>query len=423
MSTPDQPGPDSDSGSVPNGAPPPSAPSNPYGVPPAPNQYQQVPSYQPHQPYQAQPPGQQPGRYPGYYQQHSRPGTIPLRPLGLSDLLEGIFSTLRRNPSAVLGVSALAAVAQGAIYLVAILVLFSTAGDVLVSVDSNNLTTADGFDIAATMITWGVLTMVAVTVSSTFFTLLSQSVLAIVASRSAVGIKTGLGQALRLMRGAWAKLFGMMALLLAVMLAFMGVLILLVVWAIASWEQPSFAAAVGAFFLLTFGAGIVSVWLTVKFCLAPSSLGIEQVGPFAALRRSWRLTTGSWWRTFGILLLVSLILGIVTSVVSTPLSMMTMLFVDQSAGEAEMLRQLGIVTAIQSGVSVFITMFGQCLVSLLFGLFYLDYRIRREGFDRTLVQLAEDAGANTDDRFSTRLNAQTLDGRTDEVVPGRGGTA
>ena len=39
-----------------------------------------------------------------------RPGIIPLRPLGLGDILDGAIKLIRFNPKAVLGLSAIAAV-------------------------------------------------------------------------------------------------------------------------------------------------------------------------------------------------------------------------------------------------------------------------------------------------------------------------
>lgn len=423
MSTPQPP--DGSDSSHPHGSTP-----NPYGVGPGqPNPYG-APSPQHGQPGQSGPDGgqhpyggyqvppYQGGQHPGYVQA-SRPGTIPLRPLTLSDLLEGIFATLRRNPGAVLGISAIAAVAQAAVYMVVIYALFNALGDTMMTPGAAELTDQEIFDLAATMLTWGGTSAVGMLVLSIFFTLLAQAVLGIVAVRSAVGVKTTLGQTLRLMRGSWGKLVLFMLLLVGVSVLMMAIFGGLIAWAAFSWSEPSFGAAIATIVLGGIAATIITIWLSIKFCLTTTLIGVEQRGPFQALARSWRLTGGAWWRTFGIVLLVTLILGIVTSVITTPISMVSVLFIDENAAPDAMIQQTALITSIQTGISMFVSMFAQCLISILYGLFYVDYRIRREGFDRELVETATSVGAETDDRFSTRLNAQTLDGSSDDLVPGR----
>src|SRR5918996_5880110 len=59
----------------------------------------------------AYPPGQAPppGWY-GYGPPPPRPGIIPLRPLGLGDILDGTVKMIRSNPKATLGLSAIVGV-------------------------------------------------------------------------------------------------------------------------------------------------------------------------------------------------------------------------------------------------------------------------------------------------------------------------
>ena len=57
-------------------------------------------------------PGQQglgqppPGQWPRYGEAAPKPGVIPLRPLGVSEILDGAFASIRRNPKAILGLAA-----------------------------------------------------------------------------------------------------------------------------------------------------------------------------------------------------------------------------------------------------------------------------------------------------------------------------
>src|SRR5258708_3025835 len=111
-------------GFVPAGPPPPGYP------PPG---YYQPPSYQGYPPPGYPPPGYAPPSYPppgypppGYappwYPQGPppalKPGVIPLRPLGLSDIFNGAIAYVRMNPKATLGLTTAAAVVAQLIALV-----------------------------------------------------------------------------------------------------------------------------------------------------------------------------------------------------------------------------------------------------------------------------------------------------------------
>ena len=45
-----------------------------------------------------------------------KPGVIPLRPLGLGEILDGSFATIRRNPKATLGIAAIVMTVSAVIY-------------------------------------------------------------------------------------------------------------------------------------------------------------------------------------------------------------------------------------------------------------------------------------------------------------------
>ncbi len=47
-----------------------------------------------------------PGQWPRYGEAAPKPGVIPLRPLGVSEILDGAFASNRRNPKAILGLAA-----------------------------------------------------------------------------------------------------------------------------------------------------------------------------------------------------------------------------------------------------------------------------------------------------------------------------
>lgn len=111
--------------------------------------------------------------------------------------------------------------------------------------------------------------------------------------------------------------------------------------------------------------GIIAL---VRLSVAPAALVVEGASGSTALRRSWRLTKGAFWRTLGILVLSGIVAGIVSSILSIPGE-----FVVQALGpDAWPISSLAAVLA-----TVLVTPFGTLVIVLL----YFDLRIRKEGFD------------------------------------------
>ena len=62
-------------------------------------------------------------------------------------------------------------------------------------------------------------------------------------------------------------------------------------------------------YLLALPAIFAGVYLAVRLMFAPFIALFEQAGPLTATVRCWKLVSGSWLRTFGLLLIVALLLG------------------------------------------------------------------------------------------------------------------
>jgi hypothetical protein len=118
-------------------------------------------------------------------------------------------------------------------------------------------------------------------------------------------------------------------------------------------------------FILLIIPGII---VLVRLSFAPAALVVEGLGGSKAIGRSWRLSQGFFWRTLGTLVLAGIIAGVVAAIVSIP-------------GELAM-QALGPdawpISAIVSALAtVLTTPFGMLVIVLL----YFDLRIRKEGFD------------------------------------------
>ncbi|WP_415840795.1 glycerophosphoryl diester phosphodiesterase membrane domain-containing protein, partial [Nocardiopsis rhodophaea] len=149
-------------------------------------------------------------------------------------------------------------------------------------------------------------------------------------------------------------------------------------------DQPLVALAV---FLVGLAAvAALAVWVWVRTSLAMPVAVLERLGPGQSLARSWRLTRGSWWRVFGILLLSALVAALVSGILSTPFSLVGMVAAITAPGAA----WVYVVGGTTSFVGTVIA--GALTVPFVVGvttLLYVDLRMRREGLDLRLQAAAQ----------------------------------
>lgn len=389
-----------------------------------PNGQPQPPAYDPY----GQPVNQSPYGYPpqrGYGTPSRRPGTIPLIPLALGDILGGAFSTIRRNAAAVFGTALIVALIEIILSAFAATSFLDAAFELVMLEEAGQ----DPFGGDPTTNPYfgqffGSLGILMLAALVTLFTgIIAQGVLSIVVLRAAAGMRTSLGQAWRLTgRQAWslAGLGGLYLLAGAVtMIVFLGVLFALVAGAAAGDTMTTAVMGI-LLFVLSIGLVVAWVWIYVKVLLAPAAVAVEQHAPFRSIGRSWSLTRGHWWRTFGIVLLVSIIVGVISSVITTPLSMFGGLsdaFLEPGSAQQalESARVWMIVTLV---VTALVNAITRAFLSCVTALLYVDYRIRHESFDLDLAAAADQAGLADDERFSTVRDVQTAAG-TESLVPGR----
>jgi uncharacterized integral membrane protein len=324
---------------------------------------------------------------------------IPLRPLGVGEILDGAVTTIRRNPGPMLGLSAIVAVLTQLLGLGVGYLLLRGAP----ALESLEPTASPGevFEAVAGLLGASAIVVVVTWVATVVLT----GILTVVVSRAVLGEKMSAGQAWRAARGRLPRL-----------------LLLTVVYSLI-WVAPFLAVTVVAFalgavgadggtiaaitVLLALAAVPMTIWLYVRYALSGPSLMLEStspesgepsrpVGVAGALRRSGELVKGSWWRVFGILLLVLLIVVIISQVISVPFSLPFFLVGDQPS-DGEFLLTL-VVSALGGIVASTITAPFTAAATVLL---YVDRRIRREGLD---IELARAAGV-------------TIPGRTDAGPP------
>ncbi|MFD0889615.1 glycerophosphoryl diester phosphodiesterase membrane domain-containing protein, partial [Streptosporangium algeriense] len=368
----------------PYGQQPPSSPTPPYQQHPGQPYPGQPHPGQPHpgQPHPGQPhPGQAYPPPPYGYQQPPpalRPGIIPLRPLGVGDVIDGAIRLIRSNPKAVLGLSAIAA-ALGAIPVaIGQALTFDRLGGALRSGDPSALQAAGQVDFlteyGGSLISYAV-QFVAVTLLS--------GVLTRILGRAVFGGKITTGEAWRLTRGRVPTLFGLVAIEAAILLLPLAAVVALL-YAVAV-AGPGLGGFLAAMVLVMLVYMAYAAFITTRLVLAAPAAVLEKTGVMASLSRSWRLTQNSFWRLFGILLLTSILAGLVALVISVPFSFAAAFVGLLGSGGTGLQILVAVLIAIGGTVGAMITYPFQAGV---YGLLYADRRMRAEAFDLVLQTAA-----------------------------------
>ena len=134
----------------------------------------------------------------------------------------------------------------------------------------------------------------------------------------------------------------------------------------------------------------------MRLAFAAPALLLENLGIVAAMRRSWRLVRGSWWRVLGVLLLTTIIASIANGLLQTPFSIIGAVIAaavapGDASGSTAAITPAVVITSVSGNIGTVIAStvtapFSAAVTALL----YIDLRIRREGLD---VALARAAGA------------------------------
>ena len=124
---------------------------------------------------------------------------------------------------------------------------------------------------------------------------------------------------------------------------------------------------------------IPGIFLAVAWTVNTPALIVERVGPAKALGRSLALVKPRWWPTFGFVLLISLMTGIASAMVTFPVGLIW------RGGSANIIAN-GVVSMLSSLV---ITPFSAAATVLL----YFDLRVRHEGLDVQLLAQSLDMPA------------------------------
>ncbi|MFF8919320.1 hypothetical protein ACF08M_40065 [Streptomyces sp. NPDC015032] len=316
----------------------------------------------------------------------AKPGVIPLRPLGVGEILDGAVSTMRAHWRTVLGITlTVAVIAQIATILVQRYLL-----PVPAAIDPN-ATGSEELRQAAESARSALISSVPSLFITLIATLITTSVLTVVISRSVLGRPVTLSDAWTEARPRLAQLLGLTLLLTLIGAAVMTVGLL-------PGMLIGSAAGAGLVVIGFLAASVVVIWLMVRFCLASPALMLERQSITTSMRRSAKLVSGAWWRTFGVLALTWLLTLIVSVIIAIPFGVIAMTV--DSGGIGSVLTDgstnFGWPFLIVSGIGQVITAtITYPLSAGVMALLYVDQRIRREALDLDLARAAGLPGYNT----------------------------
>ncbi|WP_199881248.1 hypothetical protein [Streptomyces sp. CB03911] len=335
-----------------------------------------------------------PGWWPGpqgwtYVPAAPQPGVIPLRPLGLGDILRAVVAVLRQYGKVLY--RQLLGVTVGALLVVPAYAFFADAAlsGLIQDAQAHPDYTPTGGQVAMLiavvgggyLLLFGFALAVQVIATATSTKLVQHAVLGrpVTARRLAAEARPYLwrvcGSFLLLALGiAAVMVVGLLPAAIAG-LAGAGPLSLLLL--------PLAALAAGA-----------GMYAQVRLVLQMPVLILEDARPTAALRRAWQLNEGAWWRSLGIPYLVGLIGSAASQILMAPFFFLgfVLMFAFGGTGadgtwEPGSASLIGLSACLLAGLLVAVVV-GAPLAPLTHALLYVDRRIRRESLDVALAQAA-----------------------------------
>lgn len=286
----------------------------------------------------------------------SIPAPVRFRPMPLPELLDELFRLYRRHFSLIVGISLLVAL-PGLVWslVTGIYRLNSASYANLITTSPGAAPTFNSQQLSSLLgaILLGVL-------GSLILLPFSLGAVYRAVTDVALGRPATIGSVLRETLARYFPLLGLVGLFI---LMFIG-------WIIAE--------AVGFVLLILPGIAVfcAALYLAVRWSLVVAAMMAEDIGPIRGLGRSWNLVSGSWWRTLGILLIVTILQLIITYGLGILFGLIAAL-VTTGDVQAAVTQIVGtILNAVVNPITIIAVV-----------LLYFDLRVRKEGLD--LDQLAQ----------------------------------
>jgi hypothetical protein len=316
-----------------------------------------------------------------------KPGLIPLQPLTLGGILAGSFQVMRRNPRPTFGASL---IINGIIGVITILFVGGATYFSLDRVMSSSDAVIDDVEAGGVA-----LTLISTLVGLGFAlvgTAILQGIISLEVARATVGEKLRFRALWALARGRIGALIGWSMLIGVVVFLGVGIVTFGIVLLVVTMGNMGILLGVLVGIAAVLGGCVLGAWLGTRLSLVPSVLILERTKLIPAMRRSWSLTTGYFWRTFGIELLIVVIVSTAAQIVTFPVTIILSIVTgltnpvqDPEAYANATMLSLILTTVVTSLVGAVTAIISSASTSLI----YIDLRMRKEGLDLDLVRFVE----------------------------------
>jgi len=316
----------------------------------------------------------------------AQPGIIPLRPLTVGELFNGAFQAVRVNPQTMFGFAFAIMAVVGLVQAFFASSSTSSLTRALSSGDTEDLVYSLGNSMGS-FVTTG-LTMLA--------TAFLSGMLALTVWDAVLGRKSSPADAWHRFSPRFVPvllatfLIGIIEFvaIVVILLVFMIPFVLVVVNAASARSYDSASAGIGGAFAIIFlmivALIVIACFLTVKFAFTSSAVVLEGLGPVDAMKRSWSLSKGSFWRILGRIWLI----GIVTGLISAVLGGIVGAILGVGAAAAD---SVGLLVAFSAFLSALLSAVVIPVQSSFYTLMYLDERMRKENLAPMIAQEASRA--------------------------------
>jgi hypothetical protein len=322
----------------------------------------------------------------------SRPGIIPLHPLTFGTVLGRSFAGLRHNPRVLLG---FAVVVQSVAYLVVLVAAGAISFAAFSRLDTVSAYSDDYQTIYAGSIAILVVSVFVLAVLASALGVIVQAVVVTDVAHAVLAEKPRLGALWRQVRPVAWRLIGysfLVGLVLVVAFGAVGLGVFAVGLAV-----PALAIVLGI--LVVLAAIPLLVWLATKLVLVPSIILLEGATIRRAIPRSWHLTGGRFWATWGVLVIIQLLFGAIAQLVTIPFTLIgaTVSGIVTPTGDPATASILTSVITLGGAqiISLLVQSVGSVVSATATALLYVDARMRHEALDLDLLSYVErrDAGA------------------------------
>ena len=320
-----------------------------------------------------------------------QPGIVPLRPLGVGDLFSGTFEALSKNPFILFILPGIVTIVAGIITLVTI---YFALPNFTSLVDFDGHISTD--DLSTIGMTMALRTIPFVLILLGLAGLFPAIVVPNGTADAIIGKKLSAEDAFKRFKSRLLAMTG-----LNIPWAFLFTLIVSVTFAVFSlvalgvnYVTDRSHTQMMMVFLLFGSVGAITTFLVcvffhVRFIFAQTVCAVENLSPFKALKRSWKLTQGVAFKTLGRTILIAMVMGAIGSIFSGVLSTFTTFTISTdftsftiSTDPQMYLTAIPLAAVASTIVQMLVMPLSQTYIALM----YVDERIRKENFAYTLME-------------------------------------